>query len=79
MPKSWPTKPRFADAGGPPGPPVKWNKKDLTSDNSQAGDGYANSTTTPENEEYFYHPDHLGSTSYITDHSGGVVLLRRDI
>ena len=27
----------------------------------------------PENEEYFYHPDHLGSTSYITDHNGEVV------
>ena len=28
--------------------------------------------STPEKFQYFYHPDHLGSTSYITDASGEV-------
>ena len=48
-----------------PGPPVSWN--DLSNpDDPQAGYGYIPNDTTKE-ETFFYHSDHLGSTSYITD------------
>jgi hypothetical protein len=33
------------------------------------------STSTSESFKYFYHPDHLGSSSYITDASGEVYQL----
>nr|WP_244972401.1 RHS repeat-associated core domain-containing protein [Prevotella denticola] len=53
-----------------PGPPVSWN--DPTSpDDPQAGYGYIPNDTTRE-ETFFYHSDHLGSTSYITDDKGNI-------
>ena len=48
-----------------PGPPVSWNDPSNT-DDPQAGYGYIPNDTTKE-ETFFYHNDHLGSTSYITD------------
>ena len=48
-----------------PGPPVSWNDPS-TPDDPQAGYGYIPNDTTKE-ETFFYHSDHLGSTSYITD------------
>ena len=48
-----------------PGPPVSWNDPSNT-DDPQAGYGYIPNDTTKE-ETFFYHSDHLGSTSYITD------------
>ena len=48
-----------------PGPPVSWNDPS-NPDNPQAGYGYIPNDTTKE-ETFFYHSDHLGSTSYITD------------
>ena len=48
-----------------PGPPVSWNDP-TTPDDPQAGYGYIANDTTKE-ETFFYHSDHLGSTSYITD------------
>ena len=41
------------------------------SDDPQAGYGYIPNDTTKE-ETFFYHSDHLGSTSYITDDHGNV-------
>ena len=73
VPKTWPGSPRFAEAGGPPGPPIQWDKRDLTSANAHAGDDYANAPPPPENELYYYHTDHLGSTSYIIDRQGEVM------
>jgi RHS repeat-associated protein len=35
-------------------------------------EGSEPSTSTAESFQYYYHPDHLGSTSYITDASGEV-------
>ena len=53
-----------------PGPPVSWN--DPTSpDDPQAGYGYIPNDTTKE-ETFFYHSDHLGSTSYITDDKANI-------
>ena len=48
-----------------PGPPVSWNDPTNPED-PQAGYGYIPNDTTKE-ETFFYHSDHLGSTSYITD------------
>ena len=48
-----------------PGPPVSWNDPS-NPDDLQAGYGYIPNDTTKE-ETFFYHSDHLGSTSYITD------------
>ena len=48
-----------------PGPPVSWNDPS-NPDDPQAGYGYIPNDTTIE-ETFFYHSDHLGSTSYITD------------
>ena len=48
-----------------PGPPVSWNAPS-NPDDPQTGYGYIANDTTKE-ETFFYHSDHLGSTSYITD------------
>ena len=48
-----------------PSPPVSWNDPS-NPDDPQAGYGYIPNDTTCE-ETFFYHSDHLGSTSYITD------------
>ena len=47
-----------------PGPPVSWNDPS-NPDDPQAGYGYIANDTTKE-KTFFYHSDHLGSTSYIT-------------
>ena len=51
--------------GTNPGAPISWNDPS-TPDDPQAGYGYIPNDTTRE-ETFFYHSDHLGSTSYITD------------
>ena len=53
-----------------PGPPVSWNDPS-NPDDPQAGYGYIPNDTTKE-ETFFYHSDHLGSTSYITDDEGNI-------
>ena len=53
-----------------PGPPVSWNDPS-NPDDPQAGYGYIPNDTTKE-ETFFYHSDHLGSTSYITDDRGNI-------
>ena len=53
-----------------PGPPVSWNDPS-NPDDPQAGYGYIANDTTKE-ETFFYHSDHLGSTSYITDDRGNI-------
>ena len=53
-----------------PGPPVSWNDPS-SPDDPQAGYGYISNDTTKE-ETFFYHSDHLGSTSYITDDKANI-------
>ena len=53
-----------------PGPPVSWNDPS-NPDAPQAGYGYIPNDTTKE-ETFFYHSDHLGSTSYITDDKANI-------
>ena len=56
--------------GTNPGPPVSWNDP-TNPDDPQAGYGYIPNDTTKE-ETFFYHSDHLGSTSYITDEKANI-------
>ena len=56
--------------GSNPGAPVSWNDPS-NPDDPQAGYGYIPNDTTKE-ETFFYHSDHLGSTSYITDDKANI-------
>ena len=56
--------------GTNPGAPVSWNNP-TNPDDPQAGYGYIPNDTTKE-ETFFYHSDHLGSTSYITDEHANI-------
>ena len=67
VPEGWVQRPkRNTTPGTPPGPPIQWNKPE-DPDNAQPGYGYVPTDTTNTEEIFFYHSDHLGSTSYITD------------
>ena len=70
VPKGWPQTPKFSQLGTPPGPPVQWNPPTNPED-VPAGYGYVANDTTRE-ETFFYHSDHLGSTSYITDKDANI-------
>ena len=66
VPDGWIQRPkRNAVPGTPPGPPVQWDKAE-DPDDVQPGYGYVPADTTHE-DIFFYHTDHLGSISYITD------------
>ena len=66
VPQGWIQTPKpNATPNTNPGPPISWNDPS-NPDDPQAGYGYIPNDTTKE-ETFFYHSDHLGSTSYITD------------
>ena len=69
VPTGWPMKPYKRPYGGTPGPPVMYEKPSDPEDEG-AGYGYTNAENIQEKDIYFYHSDHLGSTSYITDKDG---------
>ena len=69
VPTGWPMKPYKRPYGGTPGAPVMYEKPSDPEDEG-AGYGYSNAEGLEENDIYFYHSDHLGSTSYITDKGG---------
>ena len=62
---------RNAVPGTPPGPPVQWDKAE-DPDDVQPGYGYVPADTAHHEDIFFYHTDHLGSTSYITDAKANV-------
>ena len=64
--EGWVQRWKFNDNGDVPGPPIQWNKPE-DPDNAQPGYGYVPTDTTNIEDIFFYHSDHLGSTSYITD------------
>ena len=66
VPEGWVQRPKFNDKGDVPGPPIQWDKPE-DPDNVQPGYGYFPTDTAHTEEIFFYHSDHLGSTSYITD------------
>ena len=57
-------------AGRPDMNTTSWNDPS-NPDDPQAGYGYIPNDTTKE-ETFFYHSDHLGSTSYITDDKANI-------
>ena len=61
---------RNAVPGTPLGPLVQWDKAE-DPDDVQPGYGYVPTDTTHE-DIFYYHTDHLGSTSYITDAKANV-------
>jgi RHS repeat-associated protein len=69
-PKGWPKMPVFNPPGGPPGPPVQFGPAQ-TNDSVNGGYGYSG-TGTFEEDRYFYHHDHLGSSSYLTNQLGNI-------
>jgi|GEM_PF-1420906 len=66
VPEGWVQRPKFNAKGDVPGPPIQWQKPE-DPDNAQLGYGYVPTDTTNVEDIFFYHSDHLGSTSYITD------------
>ena len=66
VPEGWIQRPKFNEKGDVPGPPIQWQKPE-DPDNAQPGYGYIPADTTNIEDIFFYHSDHLGSTSYITD------------
>ena len=66
VPEGWIQHPKFNGKGDVPGPPIQWSEPE-SPDNAQPGYGYIPADTTNTEEIFFYHSDHLGSTSYITD------------
>nr|WP_223918602.1 RHS repeat-associated core domain-containing protein [Hallella multisaccharivorax] len=71
VPQGWVQTPKHnTTEGSTPGTPISWNEPS-TPDNPQAGYGYIPNDTTTE-ETFFFHSDHLGSTSYITDGKGNI-------
>ena len=71
VPQGWNQTPRpNTTPNTNPGPPVSWNDPS-NPDDPQAGYGYIPNDTTKE-ETFFYHSDHLGSTSYITDDKANI-------
>ena len=69
VPTGWPMKPYKRPYGGTPGPPVMYEKPSNPEDEG-AGYGYSNGMQQQERDVFYYHSDHLGSTSYITDRNG---------
>ena len=71
VPQGWVQTPRpNTTPDTSPGPPVSWNDPS-NPDDPQAGYGFIPTDTTKE-ETFFYHSDHLGSTSYITDDKANI-------
>ncbi|MEZ7684376.1 RHS repeat-associated core domain-containing protein [Prevotella histicola] len=71
VPQGWIQTPRpNTTPGTNPGAPISWNDPS-NPDDPQAGYGYIPNDTTKE-ETFFYHSDHLGSTSYITDDKANI-------
>ena len=71
VPEGWVQRPKFNEKGDVPGPPIQWQKPE-DPDNAQPGYGYVPTDTTNTEDIFFYHSDHLGSTSYITDKDANI-------
>ncbi len=59
------------EAGSNPGAPLAWGSPE-NPDDVVAGYGYVAADTSDVEETFYYHSDHLGSTSYITDQKANV-------
>ena len=70
VPKNWEQYVVKREPGETPGPPIIWGEPQ-SPEEVEPGYGYV-SDDTAEEETFFYHSDHLGSTSYITDQDGNI-------
>ena len=59
------------ETGSNPGAPLAWGSPE-NPDDAVAGYGYVPCDTSEVEETFYYHSDHLGSTSYITDQQANV-------
>jgi RHS repeat-associated protein len=71
VPSGWPGQVVFAPAGGPPGAPIQYGDS-ITNNTVEPGFGYLGNGNVEENLRYFFHSDHLGRTSYITNAKGEI-------
>jgi RHS repeat-associated protein len=69
-PEGWPRNPIFNAPGDVPGPPVQFGPP-VEPETVKAGEGFTG-IGMPENDIFYFHPDHLGSTSYITSKNGSI-------
>ncbi|MBK9195919.1 MAG: hypothetical protein IPO17_13285 [Flavobacteriales bacterium] len=70
-PTGWPQPTLPPNGNGPPGPPTIGGGS-VTRETVTAGYGFENESNQAEANRFFYHPDHLGSATYITDAFGHV-------
>ncbi len=66
IPGNWPRPPIKNEPGDVPGPPVQYGPA-VNPNNIEPGYGFSLPLPLREDDIYFYHSDHLGSTSYVTD------------
>ena len=69
-PEGWPRNPVFNAPGDVPGPPVQFGPT-VEPTTVMSGEGFTG-IGLPENDIFYFHPDHLGSTSYITSRNGSI-------
>ncbi|MCK0203251.1 hypothetical protein MWN41_09525 [Ornithobacterium rhinotracheale] len=69
-PEGWPRPPKFNEPGDVPGPPVQFGDP-VKPETVEGGFGFKDNGIE-EHNLYYYHPDHLGSSSYITDANGRI-------
>ncbi|MBP4140406.1 RHS repeat-associated core domain-containing protein [Flavobacterium sp. P4023] len=69
-PEGWPKNPIFNKPGDVPGPPVQFGPP-VEPTTVKPGEGFTG-IGLPENDIFYFHPDHLGSTSYITTRNGSI-------
>jgi RHS repeat-associated protein len=69
-PEGWPRNPVFNAPGDVPGPPVQFGPA-VEPATVQAAEGFTG-IGLPENDIFYFHPDHLGSTSYISTRNGSI-------
>jgi RHS repeat-associated protein len=69
-PEGWPRNPVFNAPGDVPGPPVQFGPP-VEPETVKSGEGFTG-IGLPENDIFYFHPDHLGSTSYITARNGSI-------
>lgn len=67
VPPGWPANPNLPNYGQPVTAGINHSRDSVT-----AGYGFIGTGLEYEKSQYFYHPDHLGSTSYVTDLLGEV-------
>src|SRR5574344_758378 len=72
VPEGWVQTPKHNnEQGSNPGAPISWNAPTNPED-ATAGYGYIAADTTDVEDIYYFHSDHLGSMSYVTDRKGNI-------